>query len=362
MFFYLSKFSDLLSVLNIFKYQTFRTGAALVTAFVLTLWIGPRLICWLKNKEGEGQPIRECGPETHLAKKGTPTMGGLMILLGASVATLLWASLANAYVWILLAIFWGFGLVGGVDDYLKLTHHDSSGGVKGKTRLLVEFALAFVACVGMLKLADAGMETTLTIPFFKNILLDLGYFYIPFAMFVMVGAANSVNLTDGLDGLVSFPVIMCVLVFTVIAYVCSRADFASYLQIVYIPEAKEIPILCGAVIGATLGFLWYNAHPAQVFMGDTGSLALGGFLGALSVATKHEIILAIAGAIFVVEALSVMIQVGSFKLRHGKRVFLMAPIHHHFEKMGWSETTVVTRFWIISIMLALMALATLKLR
>ena len=361
MLFYLSQFSDFFGALNVFRYQTFRMGSALIVAFFLTLWMGPRIIRWLKNKEGEGQPIRECGPQTHLAKKGTPTMGGLMILFGATIASLLCNAWNNPYVWILLAIFWGFGLIGGVDDYLKLTHHNSSKGVSGRTRLLVEFALALFACLGMIHLADASMQTTLTIPFFKNILIDLSYFYIPFAMFVMVGAANSVNLTDGLDGLVSFPVIICTLVFTVIAYVSGRIDYSEYLQIAYIPGAGEIAILCCAVIGGTLGFLWYNAHPAQVFMGDTGSLALGGFLGALSVATKHEIVLAIAGAIFVVEALSVMIQVGSFKLR-GKRVFLMAPIHHHFEKLGWSETTVVTRFWIISIVLALMALATLKLR
>ena len=361
MLFYLSKFSDTLGLLNVFKYQTFRMGCALTIAFFLTLWMGPHIIRWLKSKEGEGQPIRACGPQTHLAKKGTPTMGGLMILFGATTASLLCNTWTNPYVWILLTIFWGFGLIGGVDDYLKLTHHNSSQGVPGRTRLLLEFALALLACLGMIHLADASMQTTLTIPFFKNILIDLSYFYIPFAMFVMVGAANSVNLTDGLDGLVSFPVIMCTLVFTVIAYVSGRVDYSEYLQIAYIPGAGEMAILCCAIIGGTLGFLWYNAHPAQVFMGDTGSLALGGFLGAVSVATKHEIVLAIAGAIFVVEALSVMIQVGSYKLR-GKRVFLMAPIHHHFEKMGWSETTVVTRFWIIAIVLALMALATLKLR
>ena len=356
---YLSNFSDVLSVLNVFKYQTFRMGGALLTAFFLTLWMGPFIIRWLKSKEGEGQPIRDCGP--HLAKKGTPTMGGLMILISATVAALLWALWNNPYVWILLAVFWGFGLIGGMDDYLKLTHNNSDGGISGRTRLTIEFALAFLACLGMIHLADANMQTTLTIPFFKNILIDLGYFYIPFAMFVMVGAANSVNLTDGLDGLVSFPVIMCTLVFTAIAYLSGRIDYTEYLQIPYIPDAGELAILCAAIIGGTLGFLWYNAHPAKVFMGDTGSLALGGFLGAVSVATKHEIVLAIAGAIFVIEALSVMIQVGSYKLRK-KRVFLMAPIHHHFEKMGWSETTVVTRFWIISIVLALMALATLKLR
>lgn len=358
---YLSDFSDILSVLNVFKYQTFRMGGALLTAFFLTLWMGPHIIHWLKSKEGEGQPIRDCGPETHLTKKGTPTMGGLMILISATIATLLWALWSNPYIWILLAVFWGFGLVGGMDDYLKLTHNSSDGGIAGRTRLAIEFALAFLACISMIKLADANMQTTLTIPFFKNILIDLGYFYIPFAMFVMVGAANSVNLTDGLDGLVSFPVIMCTLVFMVIAYISGRVDYTEYLQMAHIQNAGELAVMCAAIIGGTLGFLWYNAHPAQVFMGDTGSLALGGFLGAVSVATKHEIILAIAGAIFVVEALSVMIQVGSYKLRK-KRVFLMAPIHHHFEKMGWSETTVVTRFWIISIVLALMALATLKLR
>ncbi len=361
MLYYLSHLSDKLSVLNVFQYLTFRMGGALLTAFVLTLWMGPAVIRWLKSKEGEGQPIRECGPETHLAKKGTPTMGGLMLIFGATIATLLWSTLANPYVWILLAVFWGFGLVGGMDDYLKLAHKNSSKGIAGRTRLLIEFAMAALACLAMIHLADASMQTTLTIPFFKNILIDLSYFYIPFAMFVMVGAANSVNLTDGLDGLVSVPVIMCTLVFMVIAYVSGRVDFTDYLQMAYIPQAGEIAVMCGAVIGGTLGFLWYNAHPAKVFMGDTGSLALGGFLGALSVATKHEIVLGIAGAIFVVEALSVMIQVGSYKLR-GKRVFLMAPIHHHFEKKGWSETTVVTRFWIISIVLALMALATLKLR
>ena len=358
---YLSNFSDSFSVLNVFRYHTFRMGGALLTAFFLTLWMGPHLIRWLKNKEGEGQPIRDCGPATHLAKKGTPTMGGLMILIGTTIATLLWGNWNNPYVWILLAVFWGFGFVGGMDDYLKLTHRDSYGGISGRTRLAIEFGMAFLACLSMKELANANMQTTLTVPFFKNILIDLGYFYIPFAMFVMVGAANSVNLTDGLDGLVSFPVIMCTLVFTVIAYISGREDYTTYLQIAYIAHAEEIAILCAAIIGSTLGFLWYNAHPAQVFMGDTGSLALGGFLGAVSVATKHEIVLAIAGAIFVVEALSVIIQVGSYKLRK-KRVFLMAPIHHHFEKMGWSETTVVTRFWIISIMLALMALATLKLR
>ena len=358
---YLSNFSDSFSVLNVFRYQTFRMGGALLTAFFMTLWMGPMVIRWLKSKEGAGQPIRECGPETHLAKKGTPTMGGLMILISATAAALLWGLWNNPYVWILLAVFWGFGFVGGMDDYLKLTHNSSDGGIAGRTRLAIEFALAFFACLGMIHLADASMQTTLTLPFFKNILIDLGYFYIPFAMFVMVGAANSVNLTDGLDGLVSFPVIMCTLVFMVIAYISGRTDYTEYLQIAYIPDAGELAVLCAAIIGATLGFLWYNAHPAKVFMGDTGSLALGGFLGAVSVATKHEIVLAIAGAIFVVEALSVMIQVGSYKLRK-KRVFLMAPIHHHFEKMGWSETTVVTRFWIVSIVLALMALATLKLR
>lgn len=360
MLYWLHLFKDMFHPLNVFQYITFRTGGALITAFLIVLLCGPRFIGWLKAKEGEGQPIRADGPQTHLAKKGTPTMGGMLIVAASVSATLLWANVANPYIWIILAIFVGFGAIGFVDDYLKLTKHNAKG-ISGKKRLAVEFVLSFIACMAMVCLENGSMATTLTIPFFKNILIDIGWFYIPFVLLVIVGTANAVNLTDGLDGLVSVPVIMCTLVFCVIAYVSGHTVFADYLQIYHVSRAAELTVLGGALIGGTLGFLWYNAHPAQVFMGDTGSLALGGALGGLAVATKHEIVLAIAGGIFVIEALSDIIQVASFKLRH-KRVFLMAPIHHHFEKKGWSETTVVVRFWIVSILLALLALSTLKLR
>jgi phospho-N-acetylmuramoyl-pentapeptide-transferase len=314
----------------------------------------------LKSKQGAGQPIRSDGPQTHFAKKGTPTMGGLLIVIAGVLSVLLWANPICPYVWVVLFVFLGFAGLGFVDDYLKLTKQNTAG-ISGKKRLLVEFALSLVACVAIICLEKGSMSTTLTIPFFKNILIDIGWFYIPFVLVVVVGTANAVNLTDGLDGLVSVPVIMSTFVFVVIAYLSGHSVFAEYLHIYHVKQAGELSVLGCAVIGATLGFLWYNAYPAQVFMGDTGSLALGGMLGILSVATKHEIVLAIAGGVFVVEALSDIIQVGSYKLRK-KRVFLMAPIHHHFEKKGWSETTVVIRFWIVSILLALAALATLKLR
>jgi len=359
MFYWLSFFKEDLSLFNLFKYQSFRTGGALFTSFILTLLLMPKLIKWLKSKQAE-QPIRKCGPETHLSKAGTPTMGGLMILATGTISTLLWANVASPYIWVLLFAFLGTGLTGYWDDYTKLTRH-SSDGIAGKTKLALQFVIAFLTCGSLMYLSEGQMSTSVAIPFFKNLFIDLGMFYIIFAMVVIVGASNSVNLTDGLDGLVSLPVIMCTLVFMVIAYLTGRTDYTSYLQIHYIAGAGEMAIMCGALIGATLGFLWFNAHPAKVFMGDTGSLALGGFLGAIAVATKHELILAVAGGIFVVEALSDIIQVGSYKLRH-KRVFLMAPIHHHFEKLGWSETTVVVRFWIVSILLALLALSTLKLR
>ena len=358
MLYWLSFFKESFGFLNLFRYLTFRTGAALLTAFILTLIFMPRLIKWLKSKQAE-QPIRKCGPETHLAKQGTPTLGGLMILITGTIATLLWANLANPYIWVLLFAFLGMGLTGFVDDYTKLTKH-SSDGISARQKLFWQFTIAGIVCLALIHLTGS-MGTILTVPFFKNFFIDMSFFYIPFVLVVIVGASNAVNLTDGLDGLVSLPVIMSTLVFMVIAYLVGRTDYAAYLQIHYIKDAGEMTVMGGALVGATLGFLWYNAHPAQVFMGDTGSLALGGFLGAIAVATKHEIVLAISGLIFVVEALSVMIQVGSYKLRK-KRVFLMAPIHHHFEKLGWSETTVVVRFWIMSILLALAAIATLKLR
>ena len=359
MFYWLSFFKESASFLNVFKYISFRTGAALGTALLLTLFFMPKLIAWLKLKQA-AQPIRSCGPQTHLSKAGTPTMGGLMILATGFVATLLWANLANPYVWVLMFAFLGTGLTGYWDDYTKLTRH-SSDGMSARKKLLLQFLVAIITCASVMWLETGVMRTTLSVPFFKNLFIDLGWFYLIFGIVVIVGASNAVNLTDGLDGLVSLPVIMCTLVFMVFAYLAGRIDYATYLQIYYIREAGEMTVVCGAVIGATLGFLWYNAHPAKVFMGDTGSLALGGFLGALAIATKQELLLVIAGLIFVVEALSVIIQVGSYKLRK-KRVFLMAPIHHHFEKMGWSETTVVVRFWIISILLALLALSSLKLR
>lgn len=360
MLYFLSYLSTDWTFLNIFRYITFRSGGALITAFFICLLMGPCFIAWLKTKQKEGQPIRVDGPQTHLKKKGTPTMGGLMILVAIVVSTLLWAQLFNPYVWVLLFVLMGFGFAGLLDDYVKLTQHNSKG-ISGKQKLALQFFVSLLACLWLIFLEEGPMGTTLTIPFFKDVFIDLGYFYIPFVLVVMVGSSNAVNLTDGLDGLVSMPVIMCALVFMIIAYLVGRIDYASYLQIHYVLGAGEMSVFCGALIGATLGFLWFNAHPAQVFMGDTGSLALGGVLGTLSVATKQELVLAIAGGIFVIEALSDIIQVGSFKLRH-KRVFLMAPIHHHFEKKGWSETTVVVRFWIVSILLALLALATLKIR
>ena len=360
MFYFLSFLSDEFSWLNIFRYITFRTGGALLTAFAIGLIAGPRFIAWLKSKQANGQPIRSNGPATHLAKQGTPTMGGLLILIAILIATLLWANLLNPYVWVLLFVLLGFGLAGFLDDYLKLTENNSKG-VSGWQKIGLQAAVSIIACVWMISLENGSMGTTLTLPFFKNIFLDLSYFYIPFVLVVFIGTSNAVNLTDGLDGLVSIPVIMTTFVFMVIAYLVGRIDYAAYLHVYYVAGAGEMVVFCGALIGGVLGFLWFNTHPARVFMGDTGSLALGGVLGALAVATKHELLLLIAGGIFVLEALSDIIQVGSYKLR-GKRVFLMAPLHHHFEKKGWSEKTVVIRFWIVSILIALVALATLKIR
>jgi len=330
-----------------------RSWGAFFTALILTLCLGPYVIRWLKKKQKEGQPIRECGPETHMVKKGTPTMGGLMILLSVVCTALVWANLSNLYIWVALAIFLSFGVIGGIDDYLKLTSH-SSKGITGKKRLALEFGLSLGAILVMVYMTGVGTATTLSIPFFGNIVFNMGLFYIPFAMFVIVGCTNSVNLTDGLDGLVSIPVIMCLVVFMIIAGVCGEPFASSTLGMVVVPAADELILLGATLCGSLLGFLWYNAHPAEVFMGDTGSLALGGVLGTMAVATRHEVVLAIAGGIFVVEALSDIIQVGSYKLRK-KRVFLMAPIHHHFEKMGWPETRVVTRFWIVSVLLAIIA-------
>jgi len=311
-------------------------------------------------KQGKGQPIREDGPATHFAKRGTPTMGGLMILSGITVSTLLWANLANAYVWIVLFVTLSYGVIGFYDDYLKVTK-SSAGGVSGKMRLLAEITVAGIAAYAVMRVGSAGFSSSLTVPFFKNVVIPLGALFIIIGIFVIAGAGNAVNLTDGLDGLAIVPVMIAASTFGLIAYLSGNANFARYLQIHHVAGAGELAIICGALIGAGLGFLWFNAPPAMIFMGDTGSLALGGALGAIAVATKHEIVLAIVGGLFVLETLSVIIQVASFKLT-GKRVFRMAPLHHHFEQKGWKESTVVVRFWIISVVLALIGLATLKLR
>lgn len=349
------------TVLNVFRYITFRTGGALFTALLISFLIGPKIIRWLKSHQGDGQPIREDGPQSHLlTKKGTPTMGGLMILISMITSTLLWSRLDNQYIWAVIFTAISFALIGFADDYLKLKNR-SSKALSGKLRLLLEFLFAGLAVYWVTKYTVPEMATTLTFPFFKKLAFDLCLFYIPFAMFVVVGTANAVNLTDGLDGLTIMPSMIVAFVFMIIAYLSGNVNFAAYLQIPYFPNTGELSVFCGALVGAGMGFLWFNAPPAKVFMGDTGSLALGGSLGILSVATKHEIVLAIAGGLFVLETLSVILQVASYKL-YGKRIFKMAPIHHHFEKMGWTESTVVIRFWIISMILGLIALSSLKLR
>ncbi len=352
--------ADQFAVFNLFKYLTFRTGGAVLTAMIVSFVIGPAVIRWLKSKQGEGQPIRSDGPETHFKKRGTPTMGGLMILFSVTLATVLWVDIANPYMWIVLGVFLGYGAIGFADDYAKLTKKGHNG-ISGRMRLALECSIALVAVLGVMVLTTGTLGSSLAFPFFKNLLVDLGWFFVPFGILVVVGAANAVNLTDGLDGLAIGPIMITAACFGAISYLAGHAAFADYLQIHSVKDAGELAVFCGALVGAGLGFLWFNAPPAAVFMGDTGSLSMGGALGAVAVITKHEIVLAIIGGIFVIETLSVIIQVASFKLR-GKRVFLMAPIHHHFEKKGWPETQVVIRFWIISIIFALIGLATLKLR
>lgn len=348
-------------VFNLFRYLTFRTGAAVFTALIVSFLVGPHLIGWLASRQGKGQPIRDDGPQSHIiAKQGTPTMGGFLILLALSVATLLWADLTNPFVWAVLGVTIGFGIVGFADDYLKVTKHHYRG-VTGRTKLVVEVLIAGAAAWWIMLHLPGELDTGLALPFFKNLVVDLGLFFVPFAIFVMVGSSNSVNLTDGLDGLAIGPVIIAALAFGLITYLVGNAVFANYLQLHAVPGAGELAIFCGALVGAGLGFLWFNAPPAMVFMGDTGSLALGGGLGAVAVITKHELVLAVIGGLFVLETVSVIVQVASFRLT-GRRVFRMAPLHHHFEQKGWAEPTVVIRFWIIAIILALLGLATLKLR
>jgi phospho-N-acetylmuramoyl-pentapeptide-transferase len=356
MLFWLAEYFDFAGGLNLFRYLTFRAGAAVATALIIGMLIGPKFIAMLRVRQGKGQPIRDDGPQTHLAKVGTPTMGGLMILTAISVAMLLWMDLRNLYVWACLIVMVGFGIVGFMDDYDKVKKR-SHKGVSGKVRLMFEFLIAGAAVT--LIVSQTGGK--LYLPFVNGHVADLGLWYIAFGAFVIVAFGNAVNLTDGLDGLASMPVIIASLAFMLIVYLVGNAKYAQYLGLPFILGAGDLVILCGAIIGAGLAFLWFNAPPAAVFMGDTGSLALGGTLGAIAVVAHHEFVLAIIGGLFVVEALSVIIQVFWFK-RTGKRVFRMAPIHHHFEQLGWPESTVVIRFWIIAFVLALAGLSTLKLR
>jgi phospho-N-acetylmuramoyl-pentapeptide-transferase len=361
MLFWLASLSDTFIGFNLFRYITFRAGGAFFTALVIGFLFGRPLIEFLRVKQGKGQPIRADGPESHLiTKKGTPTMGGLLILSALTVATLLWARLDNGFVWIVLLVTVGFGLIGFADDYAKV-RRQTHAGVSGRVRLLIGFVIAGLAAWGAMHLHPEALTGKLAVPVFKSVLIDLGFLFVPFAIVVIVGSANAVNLTDGLDGLAIMPVMIAATTLGVIAYAVGRVDFTAYLDVHFVPGTGELLIFSAALVGGGLGFLWYNAPPAAVFMGDTGSLALGGALGAIAVVTKHEIVLAIVGGLFVVEALSVIIQVLYFK-RTGKRVFLMAPIHHHFEKKGWHESQIVIRFWIISLVLALIGLATLKLR
>jgi len=343
-------------VLNLFRYISFRAGGATATALFLGLLIGPKFIGWLRVRQGKGQPIREDGPQTHLAKRGTPTMGGLMILTSLTIAMLLWMDFSNRYLWACLFITVGFGLIGFLDDYDKVTKR-SHKGVSGRARLIAEFIVAGIGCW----IITYGAGTELYIPFYRGPVVDLGPLYVVFAAVIVVGAGNAVNLTDGLDGLATMPVIIASLAFLIISYLVGNAVFAPYLGIPHVYGVADLAVLCAAIVGAGLAFLWFNAPPAAVFMGDTGSLALGGALGAIAVSNRHEIVLGIVGGLFVLEALSVIIQVFFYK-RTGRRVFRMAPIHHHFEQIGWSEPTVVIRFWIISFVLALAGLSTLKLR
>jgi len=361
MFYWLTELSDKISFLNVFRYITFRTGGAVVTALVFVFLFGGPFIDLLRLRQGKGQPIRLDGPQSHLvSKKGTPTMGGLMILSGLLVSTVLWANPANPYVWIVLGVTLCFGAIGFYDDYLKVTKQ-THAGFPGAIRLSIETVVAVVACTLFVHYGKEPTATALVFPFFKEMMINLGWGFVLLGGFVIVGAGNAVNLTDGLDGLAIVPVMIAAASFGLISYLAGNAVFAEYLQIHYVAGTGELSVLCGAVIGAGLGFLWFNAPPASIFMGDTGSLSLGGLLGAVAVAIKHEIVLAIVGGLFVLEAVSVIVQVVSFKLT-GKRVFKMAPIHHHFEQLGWREPTIVIRFWIISVVLALVGLATLKLR
>ena len=361
----LSPFVEQFQALNLINYLTFRTGAAMMTAFVLALAIGNPFIGWLRTKGS--QPIRTDGPESHIvAKAGTPTMGGFIILAGILAGTLIWADISNPYLWVVIFVTAGFGGIGFIDDWRKVTQK-STEGLSGKGKLILQFIIAAIAVVAMVYLLDTAPDTpdnfatSVAVPFFKDLMVPLSYAFYLFGMVVIVGASNAVNLTDGLDGLAIVPVMIAAASFGFIAYFVGSSVYSEYLFLNFTPGTGELSVICGAMIGAGLGFLWYNAPPAMVFMGDTGSLSLGGAIGTIAVAVKHEIVLVIIGGLFVLEAVSVMVQVASFKLT-GKRVFRMAPIHHHFEKLGWAEPTIVIRFWIIAFVLALIGLSTLKLR
>ena len=357
---WLADFAYLFSPLNVFRYITVRTGGAAATALFFVFFFGPRIISALRLKQGKGQPIRTDGPQSHLlTKKGTPTMGGLMILSGLIVSMLLWANLRNHFVWVVLLVTSGFGAIGFYDDYLKVTKQ-SHNGFSGRARLACESVIAIIGCAIMMRYGTPA-TTGLAVPLINGYVLDMGWAFLIFAPFVIVASGNAVNLTDGLDGLAIVPSMIATGTFGVIAWVAGNAIFSTYLGINFVPGAGELAVVCGAFLGAGLGFLWFNAPPAQIFMGDTGSLAIGGLIGVIAVAVKHEIVLVIVGGLFVVEALSVIVQVISFKLT-GKRVFRMAPIHHHFEQLGWTESQIVVRFWIIAFVLALLGLSTLKLR
>ncbi len=360
MFYWLTALSDGGDLFNLFRYITFRTGGAFMTALIFGFIFGPPLINVLRKRQGKGQPIRGNGPEGHFVKAGTPTMGGLLIVGALLTSTLLWARLDNPFIWLVLFVTISFGLIGFADDYAKVSKQNVTG-VSGKLRLGLGFVIAGIAAYWATMYHPEALQNQLAMPVFKNTLINLGYLFVPFATIVIVGSANAVNLTDGLDGLAIMPVMIAAAALGIIAYAVGRVDFTEYLDVHYVAGTGEILVFVAGLIGGGLGFLWYNAPPAAVFMGDTGSLALGGALGAIAVATKHEIVLAIVGGLFVVEAMSVIIQVLYFK-RTGKRVFLMAPIHHHYEKKGWAEPQIVIRFWIISLILAMIGLATLKVR
>jgi phospho-N-acetylmuramoyl-pentapeptide-transferase len=346
-----------LILFNVFRYISFRTIMATLTALMITFLLGRPLVDYLRAMQ-VGQTIRDDGPASHMEKSGTPTMGGILILFAMTVSCLLWTRLDSTYFWIVLGVTLSYGCIGFADDYLKLVRK-SHRGLPGKRRLSLELLIG--AVVGLILWWDPAFKTTLVVPFFKNVQPDLGILYIPFAALVIAGASNTVNLTDGLDGLAIGPVMICGATYLLFAYMTGHLKLAQYLQISYVAGAGELAVVCGAMLGAGMGFLWYNAYPAEVFMGDVGSLSLGGLLGSIAVVTKHEILLCIAGGVFVIEAVSVILQVASFKAT-GKRIFNMAPIHHHFELKGWAEPKVIVRFWIISVILALIAVSTLKLR